>query len=240
MAKILCLYDLDFADSTKEFERAIALNPNYATAHQWFGNSTLAVTGQFERAVAEGKRAVELDPLSLVINTDLGFDYFYQRRYDEAIEQLRRTIEIDPRYYSAHFTLGEVLELKGQLPEALAEYKKSAELNDNPYVLGLVAQACAKLGRRDEALKLLQQMEQLSAGRYVADYSLALVHLALGEKEKAIELLEHAYRNRVGGDVPFIRVDPMLDPLRGDLRFEALAEKIVPAREFAKPAPTPK
>jgi tetratricopeptide (TPR) repeat protein len=235
LAKILCFYDLDFVASTKEFERAIALNPNYATAHQWFGNATLMATGQFERAVAEGKRAVELDPLSLVINTDLGDDYFYQRHYDEALEQLRRTLEIDPRFYFARWALGEVLELKGQLPEALAEYKKAAELDDDPYVLGLVAQACAKLGRRDEALKILQQMQQPPTGRYVADYSLALVHLALGEKEKAIELLERAYRNRVGGDIPFLKVDPMLDPLRGDPRFEALAEKIVPASQFHAP-----
>jgi TolB-like protein/Tfp pilus assembly protein PilF len=235
LAKILCYYDLDFAGSTKEFERAIALNPNYATAHQWFGNSALTATGQFERAVAEGRRALELDPLSLVINTDLGDDYFYQRHYDEALEQLRRTLEIDPRFYFARWVLGEVLELKGQLPEALAEYKKAAELDDDPYVLGLIAQACAKLGRRDEALKILQQMQQPPTDRYVADYSLALVHLALGEKEKAIELLERAYRNRVGGDIPFLKVDPMLDSLRGDPRFKALAEKVVPASQFHAP-----
>jgi TolB-like protein/Flp pilus assembly protein TadD len=235
LAHVLCFYDLDFAGATKEFERAIALNPNYATAHHWFGSSSLLVTGQFERAIAEARRAVELDPLSLVNNTDLGLAYFYQRHFDEALEQLRRTLEIDPRFYYARWNLGEVLELKGQLPDALAEYKKAAEVTDNPYILGLIAQACAKLGRRDEALKILQQMQQLAAGRYVADYSVALVHLALGEKAKAIELLERAYRNRAGGDIAFIKVDPMLDPLRGDPRFEALAEKIVPASQFHAP-----
>ncbi len=86
---ILCDYDLDFTSSIKEFERAIALNPNYATAHQWFGDTVLLATGQFDRAIAEGKRAVELDPLSLIIHVDLGYDYFIARRYDEAIEQLR-------------------------------------------------------------------------------------------------------------------------------------------------------
>ena len=232
LAHILCFYDLDFAGANKEFEHAIALNPNYATAHHWFGSSSLLVTGQFDRAITETRRAVELDPLSLVNNTDLGLAYFYQRHFDEALEQLRRTLEIDPRFYYARWNLGEVLELKGQLPDALAEYKKAAEVTDNPYILGLIAQACAKLGRRDEALKILQQMQQLVAGRYVADYSLALVHLALGEKAKAIELLERAYRNRAGGDIAFIKVDPMLDPLRGDPRFEALAEKIVPASQF--------
>lgn len=235
LAHVLCLYNFDFASSAKEFERAIALNPNYATAHQWFGYSSLLVTGQFARAITEGKRAVELDPLSLVINTDLADAYFHQRHYEEALEQVRRTLEIDPRFYYARWSLGKILELKGQLPEALAEYRKAAELDDDPYVLGLVAQASAKLGRRDEALKILQQMEQLAASRYVADYSFALVYQGLGEKEKAIEYLERAYRNRAGGDIAFIKVDPMLDPLRGDPRFEALAEKIVPASQFHAP-----
>jgi len=230
LGDILCSYDLDFASSIKEFERAIALNPNYATAHHWFGSSTLLVVGQFDRAIAEGKRAVELDPLSLIINADLGYDYFIARRYDEAIEQLRRTIEIDPRFYDAHWTLGEALELKGQLREALAEYKKAAELDDDPFVLGLVAQAYAKLGQRDEALKILEQMQQLATRRYVADYSFALVHMALGEKNKAVEWLERGYRDRAGHEIAFIKLDPMLDPLRGDPRFEALVQKIFAAK----------
>jgi TolB-like protein/Tfp pilus assembly protein PilF len=228
---ILCLYDLDFASSIKEFERAIALNPNYATAHHWFGGGgPLLLVGEFDRAIAEAKRAVELDPLSLIINADLGTGYFVQRRYDEAIEQLRRTLEIDSRFYYAHWTLGEALELKGQLREALAEYKKAAELDDDPYVLGLVAQAYAKLGERNEAVKILEQMQQLATRRYVADYSFALVHMALGEKDKAVEWLERGYRDRAGVDIAFIKVDPMLDPLRGDPRFEALVQKIFAAK----------
>jgi TolB-like protein/Tfp pilus assembly protein PilF len=227
LGEILCYYDLDFASSTKEFERAIALNPNYATAHHWYGDNLLAALGQFDRAIAEGKRAQELDPLSLIINADLGNTFTAARRYDEAIEQLRKTLEIDSRFYFARYNLGEALELKGQLREALAEYKKAAELDDDPFVLGLVAQAYAKLGQRGEALKILEQMQQLATHRYVADYSFALVHMALGEKDKAIEWLERAYRDRAV-DIAPIKVDPMLDPLRGDPRFEALAEKVVP------------
>ena len=228
---ILCFYDLDFASSIKEFERAIALNPNYATAHHWFGGGgPLLLVGEFDRAIAEAKRAVELDPLSLIINADLGTGYFVQRRYDEAIEQLRRTLEIDSRFYYAHWNLGEALELKGQLREALNEYKKAAELDDDPFVLGLVAQAYAKLGQRDEAVKILEQMQQLATRRYVAGYSFALVHMALGEKDKAVEWLERAYRDRAGVDIAFIKIDPMLDPLHGDPRFEALVQKIFAAK----------
>jgi TolB-like protein len=113
LAGVLNVYDFDFEQSLKEFERAIQLNPNYATAHHWYGN-LLGQMGRFDAGIAEGKRAVELDPLSLVINTDLGNDYFYARRYDEAIAQFRKTIEMDPRFYYAPWSLGQVLQLISQ------------------------------------------------------------------------------------------------------------------------------
>jgi TolB-like protein/Tfp pilus assembly protein PilF len=222
----LSVYHLDFAGSIKEFERAIALNPNYATAHHWFGNSTLLAVGQFDRAIAEGKRALELDPLSVIITADLGADYMVARRYDEAIEQLRRAIEMDPRFYYAHWNLAEALELKGKMSEALPEYKKAAELDDDPFVLALLGQAYAKLGQRDEALKILAQLPQLAAHRYVPSYGYAILHMALGEKDKAIEWLERSYDDRAGLDLIFIKVDPMLDPLQGEPRFKALVAKV--------------
>ena len=226
LAQVLVSYDFDFKGSTREFERAIALNPNYATAHHWYGSGPPLSLGEFDRAIAELKRAQQLDPLSLIINADLGSGFVTARRYDDAIAQLRKTIEMDPHFYYAHWNLGEALELKGQLREAFAEYKKAAELNDDPLVLSLVAQAEAKLGQRDDARKILKQLEQLATRRYVGNYAFALVHIALGEKEKAIEDLEHAYRDRVGPDIALLKVDPMLDPLRGDPRFEALVAKI--------------
>ncbi len=226
LAQVLLCYDFDFEGSTREFERAIALNPNYATAHHWYGSGPPLSLGEFDRAIAELKRAQQLDPLSLIINADLGSGFVTARRYDDAIAQLRKTIEMDPHFYYAHWNLGEALELKGQLREAFAEYKKAAELNDDPLVLSLVAQAEAKLGQRDDARKMLEQLEQLATRRYVGNYAFALVHIALGEKEKAIEDLDHAYRDRVGPDIALLKVDPMLDPLRGDPRFEALVAKI--------------
>ena len=106
---VLALHDFDFAQSKKEFERAIELNPNYATAHHRFGNMNLAMVGEFDRAIAEGMRAVELDPLSLIINADLGQNFLLARRYDEAIEQLRKTLAMDPRFYYARWSFGEAL-----------------------------------------------------------------------------------------------------------------------------------
>jgi TolB-like protein/Tfp pilus assembly protein PilF/class 3 adenylate cyclase len=228
LGNILCVYDFDFASSTKEFERAIALDPNYATAHHWYGGGPPLCLGEFDKAIAEQKRAVELDPLSLGINADLGNTYYLARRYDEAIEQLRKTIEMDPGFYDAHFNLGQALEAKGALDAAIEEYQKARALNDDPEVLALLGHAYASSGNKTEALKILDQLKELSKKRYVSAYNFAIVYLGLGDKEEALRWLQKSYQDRAGNDIGYISVDPFLDPLRGDPRFEALAEKIVP------------
>ena len=222
----LCVHHFDFAGSIREFERAIELNPNYATAHHWFGDGPLLAVGQFDRAIAEGKRALELDPLSVIITADLGANYLVARRYDEAVEQFHKAIDLDPRFYYVHWNLAEALEMKGNLREALAEYKKAVELDDDPFVLALLGQAYAKVGQRDEALKILAQLSQIGAHRYVPSYSYALLHMALGEKDKAIEWLERSYQEGAGLDLIFLKVDPMLDPLQKEPRFQALVARV--------------
>jgi len=234
---ILCVHHLNFADSIREFERAIALNPNYATAHHWFGDGPLLAVGQFDRAIAEGKRAVELDPLSVIITADLGADFLVARRYDEAIEQFHKAIDLDPRFYYAHWNLAQALEMRGDLRGALTEYKKAVELDDDPFVLALLGQAYAKVGQRDEALKILAQLPQIAAHRYVPSYSFALLHVALGEKGKAIEWLERSYHDGAGLDIIFLKVDPMLDPLQKEPRFQALVAKVFTARSSITPSP---
>ena len=236
LAIALLLYDFDFAQAIREFQHAIELNPNYATAHQQYGNIGLIDLGRFDDAIAEGNRAAELDPLSLVINADVGANYYYARRYDEAIAQLRKTLEMDPGYYYAYITLGEALEMKGAGDTAIAEYQKARALNDDPSVLGLLAHAYAASGTKTEALKILDQLKALSKQRYVAAYSFTLVYLGLGDKEEALHWLEQSYQDRAGGDIEGIRVDPFLDSLRGDPRFDALAEKVIPAAQFGNKA----
>jgi TolB-like protein/Tfp pilus assembly protein PilF len=234
---LLCVHHLNFADSIREFERAIALNPNYATAHHWFGDGPLLAVGQFDRAIAEGKRAVELDPLSVIITADLGADFLVARRYDEAIEQFHKAIDLDPRFYYAHWNLAQALEMKGDLRGALTEYKKAVELDDDPFVLALLGQACAKVGQRDEALKILAQLSQIAAHRYVPSYSFALLHMALGDKDKAIEWLERSYQDGAGLDLFLLKVDPMLDPLKKEPRFQALVAKVFATRSSITPSP---
>src|ERR1700746_1867751 len=172
--RILSGYDYDFERAIAEFERAIQLNPNYATSYHWISNGPLTARGEFDRALAEGKRAVELDPLSMIDNADLGQIYFYARRYDEAIAQVGKAIEIDPHSYLAHFYLGQIYQLQGHLTEATAEYQKAVELDDDPQALAFLGQAYARAGKRDEAQKILARLTEETKSRYVSAYSFAL------------------------------------------------------------------
>jgi TolB-like protein/Flp pilus assembly protein TadD len=234
LASLKGLNGFDYPGAISEYERALQLNPNDATAHQWFANDTLANVGQNERELAELKRAVELDPLSLIINSNLGWAYVHLGRLDEAIAQLRKTVEMDSGFYYARYALGLALELKGAIPEAIAEYQKAIGITEDPVPLGMLGRLCAAQGRKDEAQKILQQLRQRREQHYTAAYSLALVYLGLGDHNEALNWLEQGYREHDGFNIGPIRVDSLLNSLHGDPRFEALAEKIVPAREFSR------
>ena len=227
-----CQFNLSAARAA--YERALQLNPNDATAHHWFALDVLLPFGESARGVAEMRRAVELDPLSLIINQTLGEALMRAGRLDEAIVQLHKTIEMDSAFLNAHHTLGRVFELKGQIPEAMAEYQKATVLGEDPLGLGLLGHLYGTIGRKDEATEILDQLQAIRERRYFDPYDLAIVYLGLGDREQALTALEQAYDDRNGSALEDIRVDPILDPLRGDPRFEALAEKIVPASEFSK------
>jgi len=218
--------DFENAQAVKEFERAISLNPNYATAHQWYATGPLAALGEFDRGTEELKRALELDPVSPIISVSLGMAYAAARRYNEAIAQLRDAAEMHPEFYWAHRFLGIALELKGDVDGGLAEYKKAFELNDDPAGLAFIAHAEAGLGQQNETRRLLTQLTEARKSRYVQAYAFALTHLALGEKDQALNWLEQGAHERGGTYLCFIKVDPFFDSLRGDPRFEALVQKV--------------
>ena len=223
---LLTTLELDLHRALDELKRAVELKPNYATAHHWLALAHLTLA-QFDSAISEAKRAIELDPLSLVINADTSWIYFSARRYDEAEAQVRKTLEIGPQFFLAHYYLGEVLQFKGRLSEAIAEFQKAFELNNDPYSLAMLGQAYARNGQKDEAQKILARLNEEAKSHYVAPYALALVQIGLGDKDRAIEQLDHAYREQETNYLFGIKADPMLDDLRGDPRFEALADKIV-------------
>lgn len=218
---MLLTYEFKFGESEAEFKRAIELDPNYATAHHWYGNTLLTTLGRFDEAIQEGKRAIELDPFSLIINADLGSTLMLARRYDEAIGQLRATLSLDGNFAYAHSTLGSVLFLKGDVDAAIAEYKKVRNLDDSCDALALLALADAKMGKTAEVMQLVQDLNECGRKHYVRDHVYALMYIALGQKETAIDYLEKSSDN-------WLKIDPLLDPLRDEPRFQQLATKSFP------------
>src|SRR6059058_948183 len=227
LGKVLFFSEIDLTGAMREYKRAIELQPNDATAHHWLGNDTLAALGRFEEAIAQGKRAVELDPLSPVINTDFGTIFYYAHRYEESAMQLRKTLEIDPTFFYAHFNLGIALQAAGDLSGAIAEYEKAKQLSNNIYVSMLCAQARAYAGDKDAALRMLSDLDKTSQQREVVGYLRALLYLSLNNKDEAVRWLEQDLKERDGSNISWIKVDPLLDSLHGDPRFEALVQKVV-------------
>ena len=222
---LIATEELEVHRGVSELERAVQLNPNYATAHHWLSLAFTAL-GQSDRSIKELKRAVELDPLSMVINADLSIGYIYARRYDEAEAQARKTLEIDPGSFLAHYYLGMALQLKGRLKEAIPEFQKAVDVNHDPYSTSMLIQGYARNGQTDEARKLLAQLNEMAKSAEVPEYAFALAYTSLGDKDRAIAALEHAFAGGNNSYLFLLPGDPLLDDLRGDPRFEALVRKI--------------
>ena len=217
-------YEWNWNEAAQQYERAIELNPNYETAHHWY-SAYLISRKQFDAAIRQAQRALDLDPLSLIINTALGRALNSARRYDEAIEQLRKTLDMDPNFAEAHFHLGLAYEGKGSYDDAIRELTKAAELFGDRSMTAWVGRVYALSGRRAQALKVLEDMLELSKQQPVSAYSIASLYATLGEKDRAFEWLEKVYQER-NYYVVFLNVDPALDSLRGDPRFADLLTRI--------------
>src|SRR5207253_1619588 len=232
----------DLKKSIDYIEQAIAADPNYALAYAGVADGYVWLPGYtagtprdcYPKAKATAKKALGLDDTLAEARTSLAIAiWLYDFDSSQANREFQRAIELNPNYAIAHQQYGNItLSALGRFDAAIVEYQKARALNDDPSVLGVLARAYGLSGNKLEAEKILDQLKELSKQRYVAAYSFALVYLGLGDKEEALRWLEQSYQDRAGSDVGWIRVDPLLDPLRSDPRFEALAEKIVPAREF--------
>jgi DNA-binding winged helix-turn-helix (wHTH) protein/tetratricopeptide (TPR) repeat protein len=219
------LYDWDFAGAEESFVKAVALSPNYAEAHHWYA-IYLANIGRHEEAFREAEMAVDLDPLSLLMNMTAALNFYTGRQYDRAIVQLKTVIEMDQHFPAARSVLGNVYVQKGMFAEALSQYGEVLNLVKGvPPVAAsvkvIMAQAFARWGKKDEALTLLAEI----AGQPVSSYSVAGVYGAMGETDKAFEMLNKAYLER---DLQLVslKVDPALDELRGDPRFADLERRV--------------
>jgi TolB-like protein/Tfp pilus assembly protein PilF len=218
-------YDHDWPRAEGEFRSALELNPSNANAHRGLAQYFVS-NARFDDALAEIERARQLDPVSLGINSDEGWFLHFARRPDEAIAQLRRTLELDPDFGYAHFTLGNAYELKGEFDQAIFEYQTAIALSGN--LSGRIASlghAYAMTGRKHEARQILKRLKELSNHGYVSPYHTALVYVGLGEKDKAFMWLEKAHSDHYWM-MAFLKVDPRLDPLRSDLRFQDLVRGV--------------
>jgi TolB-like protein/Flp pilus assembly protein TadD len=236
VGKVLYVYEIDLPGSVREHQRAIELKPNYATAHHWLGNDALVALGRFDEAIAEGKRAVELDPLSPIINTDAGVTLYLARRYDDASVLLKKGLELDPTFSYGHYNLGMDLQMKGDLTGAIAEFEKATQYgNDDPFALALLSSAKAYAGDKNAATQTLAELAKISEHRQVFAYSRALLCISLNNKAEALRWLEQSFADRDGANIGWIKVDPMLDPLRGDPRFEELVQKVIAPKTGERP-----
>jgi len=217
-------YDWDWPTAGKHFQQAIALNPAYPTAHVWY-SEYLVVLGRTDEGLAEAKRALDLDPVSLLVNRNMARQLYLAGRFDRAIEQSRKMLEMDPGFPLAHWQLGTAYAIKGMYGEALAELEKYAALSGrSPLALSYVGYALARSGERSQALRIVDELQALSKRKYVYSISIARVYVGLSEKDQAIAWLEKAYQER--SFVYLLKVDPTWDPLRSDRRFQDLLRRI--------------
>jgi tetratricopeptide (TPR) repeat protein len=225
---IKALYDWDWSGSEKEFKRAIELNPNYVSSHQGYG-ILLALIGRLNEAMAEEKRALQIDPLSAVVNGSLAVTQYEARQYDQSIEQNRKTLELNEYYVVARLGLGLAYLQKSMHREGIAELEKSFQmLPANVQVLSDLGYAYAIVGRRVDAQKVLDKLDDLSKQQYVPAGSRAKIYMGFGDRDKALEWLEKGYDERsIASTVPgMIKVDPVFDPLRSDPRFTNLLRRM--------------
>jgi TolB-like protein/lipoprotein NlpI len=226
LAAVAYRYDWSWQEAEKEFKRAIALNPNYALAHMFYG-LYLDGMGRFEEGRLECNRGQELEPMSLLINANLGVHYYFARQYEKAAKQLSATLEMNPNFAFTHQILGLVFLEKPELGDAIAEMKMAVALEGgNPVYAANLGIAYAAAGKRSEALKILADLNELSKRRYVSPMLEANILICMADKrDETFEALERAYENR---SVPIyqLKVLPGYDPLRSDPRFQALLRRM--------------
>lgn len=219
----LKMNDYDWAGAEEEFQKSVELNPNYATTYHWY-SSLLSAVGRNEEAVAAMEKARDLDPISLPIQTDLGLTYYFARQYDRAIEQYKRALDLDPGFTRAYISLSSALALMGKHDEALAEVQKAIERTGDRSRVAYLGRVYALMGERKKALDAIEEVKEIAKNRLVSPHSIALVYAALGEKDQAFEWLNKSLEEGYV-ELYTLKVDPWLDSLRDDPRFQELLDR---------------
>jgi len=226
LAHVKSTQDWDWRAAEREFQRAVTLDPKYATAHHWYGMSCLVPMGRLDDALDQLMLAQSLDPVSSIIARDVGVLHYYRRNFSAALEQCDHTIELNPHFAPAYLTLSLVQEQSGDPEEALAALERAVSLSPlSPRMHGALGRSLALAGRRDEATRTLRQLEAMAGDRYVSPFEFASIHVALGQIDVGFRWLHKAREERVF-ELLAIRVDPRFDSLRGDSRFDAIVEQM--------------
>jgi TolB-like protein/predicted ATPase/Flp pilus assembly protein TadD len=217
MALVAAHYDRKLLEAEAGFRRGLELAPNNVLTHQWFGLH-LTVVGRFDEAIAELKRAQALDPLSLIIGFLLGWTYYFARQPEKVKEEARKALELEENFWLAHWMLAVGYEQTGQYREALAELEKAEALDDSSWIPAVFARVYGRLGRSDEAQKILDQLTEKSKQQWVTPYLVATAYVSLDQRDQAFEWLHKAFED-YDEWIGCLKIDPALDPLRADPRF---------------------
>jgi tetratricopeptide (TPR) repeat protein len=224
VAQIRFTYDWDWPGAEQEFQRAIQLNPNYANAHHAYSHFLTAM-GRHAESLREAQKALDLDPLEAIINTHIEWCLFYARQYDRALAKGRENVDKDPNFLTSKLILGHIYEEKAMYPEAIAAFQDSVRLSKDDVVISSLGNALAVAGKKKDALRALDDLQRISKERHVSPYSYALLYVGLRDKDRAFEWLERAYAER-SPKVVYLKVEPQLDVLRSDPRFDNLTKKM--------------
>lgn len=226
--------DWDWKGAEQSFLQAIRYNPGYATAHHWYG-VYLTLMGRFEEGLVEVDKGLDLDPLSLVLNWARGYVFYYMRRYDDAIREYRKTLGIDPTFSRVHTDIGLTYVLNAQFQEGIEEIQKGMAFEImNPGILASLGYAYGIAGDREEATRILEELLVYSKRNYLSPFAMALVHVGLGNLNQAFDWLQKSIDEREDA-VASIRVNPRLDPIRSDSRYDGLIRQLrFPAPRSAK------
>ncbi len=223
LALVVQNYDWNWQLAEREFRRAIALNPSYATAHHWYAEHLMWL-GRFDEALRESERARELDPQSLIIAADNGAILYYSRDYDRAIEKLRSVLDVDPQLARAHLIV-EAYVQRGKFADALADVNQDTGANPSPWTLALRAAVYGRAGQLAQAHRALRALQTATRRDTVRAWAFVRAYVGVGDKEAALKWLERAYAEHDNG-MTTLKVDPLFDPLRGDPRFQRLLARV--------------
>jgi len=219
------IYDWDWPAAEREFLRAVELNPRYATARQWY-SWFLAAMGRFEEGLAQGREAIELDPASVSIRRSMGWLLYYGRRYEAALDNLRRAHSMNPTAEETHRLIGLVHLQQGRYDEAGRSFNEAlSSAPQDALALAGLGHVAARQGRTADALAVLRELDERAKTRYVSPVAQAGLYVTLGYADRAFEWLEKAYQDRRGW-MAYLKIEPMLDGLRSDPRFQRLLERM--------------